>query len=124
MSAMSRLLDVARSAGIYYGVPFRARRLEHFYSQFVTEGALCFDIGAHVGNRIRCWRGLGARVAAVEPQQDSFWILQQLYGRDASVTLLQCTVGRSTGKATLFITDRNNFIQRVDAAHQDGSDLQ
>ena len=41
---------------MYYGIPFRARRLRRFYSQFVQPGALCFDVGAHAGNRVRCWR--------------------------------------------------------------------
>jgi len=110
MSTMSRLLGVARSAVTYYGVPFRARRLEQFYSQFVHEGALCFDIGAHVGNRIRCWRGLGARVVAVEPQEDFFRILHRLYGRDPSVTLLQRAVGCESGEATLFISERHPTV--------------
>ena len=107
---MARFLGVLRSATIYYGIPFRARRLAHFYSQFVSEGALCFDIGAHAGNRIRCWRRLGARVVAVEPQQDFFRILHRLYGRDPSVTLLQCAVGRSAGEATLFISERHPTV--------------
>lgn len=110
MNSISRLLGVARSAVTYYGVPFRARRLEHFYSQFVQEGALCFDIGAHLGNRIRCWRALGARVVAVEPQADFFRILQQLYGRDPCVTLLQRAVGCESGEATLFISERHPTV--------------
>lgn len=38
-----------------------------FYSRFVKEGDLCFDIGAHTGNRTRAWLNLKARVVAVEP---------------------------------------------------------
>ena len=110
MGMLSRSLGVARSAFIYYRVPFRGRRLERFYSQFVAAGDLCFDIGAHVGDRIRCWRRLGARVVAVEPQEDFFRILQRLYGRDPSVTLLQCAVGRETGQATLFISERHPTV--------------
>ncbi len=113
MSTMSRLLGVARSAATYYGVPLRARRLKRFYSQFVREGALCFDIGAHVGNRIRCWRSLGARVLAVEPQEDFFRILQQLYGGDPAVTLLQSAIGSEPGEATLFISERHPTVTTV-----------
>ena len=110
MGMLSRSLGVARSAIIYYRIPFRSRRLEAFYSQFVSEGDLCFDIGAHAGDRIRCWRRLGARVVAVEPQEDFFWILQRLYGRDPSVTLLQSAVGREAGQATLFVSERHPTV--------------
>jgi FkbM family methyltransferase len=109
----TRAWGVARSAGIYYGIPFRRRRLKRFYSQFVSPGALCFDIGAHLGNRIRCWRTLGARVVAVEPQRDFFWILQRLYGREEAVALLRCAIGRSAGQAALFVSERHPTVTSV-----------
>ena len=56
-------LDVLRAAG-------RGRRLDEFYRPFVPAGGLCFDIGAHVGNRSRSW-SRWARVVAVEPQPTS-----------------------------------------------------
>ena len=116
---MSRFLGIARSAATYYAIPFRARRLARFYSQFVHEGTLCFDIGAHVGNRIRCWRGLGARVLAVEPQQDFFRILQRLHGTDPAVTLLQCAVGSEPGEATLFISERHPTVTTLSSEWQE-----
>ena len=97
---------MARSAVTYYGIPFRARRLQRLYAPFVREGDLCFDIGAHLGNRIRCWRRLGARVVAVEPQPDFFRILEQLYGTDPAVTLLKQAIGREPGEAVLYISER------------------
>src|SRR5688572_22262126 len=82
MTATARAFGVARSLAMYYGIPFRAQRLRRFYSQFVRPGALCFDVGAHAGNRVRCWRALGARVVAIEPQRDFVRILRWLYGGD------------------------------------------
>jgi FkbM family methyltransferase len=121
VSGTSRLLGVARSAVTYYGIPFRARRLQRLYAPFVGKGDLCFDIGAHMGNRIRCWRRLGARVVAVEPQPDFFRILQQFYGADPAVTLLEQAVGREPGEAVLYISERfptvttlsNQWIRQV-----------
>lgn len=110
MGTISRFLGVARSAAIYYRGPFRTRRLQRLYSHFVTDGSLCFDIGAHAGNRIRCWRRLGARIVAVEPQEDFFRVLSRLYGRDPSVTLLRCAVGRKEGQARLFISERHPTV--------------
>ena len=85
MTATARAFGVARSLAMYYGIPFRARRLRRFYSEFVHAGALCFDVGAHVGNRVGCWRRLGARVVAIEPQPDFVRILRWLYGDDNGV---------------------------------------
>jgi FkbM family methyltransferase len=97
---------MARSLAIYYGMPWRGRRLARFYAQFVASGSLCFDIGSHAGNRIRCWRRLGARVVAVEPQREFFRLLTLLYGRDENVTLIEAAVGRSEGRATLHVSER------------------
>lgn len=103
-------LGLARSIFIYYGIPFRRRRLEQFYSQFVAPGALCFDIGAHVGNRIRCWRALGARVVAVEPQSNAFRFLKSRYARDENVYLIRCAIGRAAGVARLRVSDLNPTV--------------
>ena len=100
MSRIDRTFGIARSVAMYYGIPLRARRLRNFYSQFVPRGSLCFDVGAHVGNRVRCWRKLGARVVAVEPQPDFARLLRLLYGRDRGVELVTAALGRSAGTAT------------------------
>ena len=123
---MSRLrigLALARSLAIYYGVPFRARRLRGFYRQFVPPGSLCFDIGAHVGNRIRCWRSLGARVVAAEPHPDLLRLLRLLYGADPAVRLVPSALGRAPGTAPLLVDEGNltvstlsaDWVQRVSA---------
>jgi FkbM family methyltransferase len=95
---------------MYYGIPFRARRLRHFYAQFVEPGALCFDVGAHAGNRVRCWRQLGGRVIAIEPQPDFVRVLRWLYGRYASVEIVPLAVGRSAGSAELLISERTPTV--------------
>lgn len=68
MARLARGWGLLRSLVIYYGLPGRARRDRDFYRQFVQPGALVFDVGAHVGNRLRVLRQLGARVVAVKPQ--------------------------------------------------------
>jgi FkbM family methyltransferase len=110
MSATARAFGIARSLAMYYGIPFRARRLRKFYGQFVQPGALCFDVGAHAGNRVRCWRQLGARVVAIEPQPDFVRILRWLYGRDDGVAIVPLAVGRSAGTAELLISERTPTV--------------
>jgi FkbM family methyltransferase len=95
---------------MYYGIPLRARRLRRFYARFVPEGSLCFDVGAHAGNRVRCWLQLGARVVAVEPQPDFVRLLRLLYGRDPRVEILPVAIGRSRGAGTLLVSERTPTV--------------
>ena len=109
-----------RSFLIYYAIPGRYGRLRHFYRQFIQPGDLCFDIGAHVGNRIRVWLSLGAQVIAVEPQPHLFNWLQRLYGRHPRVTLLQTAVASATiaqsGPATLHISSRTPTVSTLSSS--------
>lgn len=95
---------------MYYGIPFRAGRLRRFYAQFVRPGALCFDVGAHAGNRVRSWRALGAHVLAIEPQPDFVRLLEWLYGRDGGVTVVPLAVGRAPGSAELLVSERTPTV--------------
>lgn len=106
----SRYLGIARSLGLYYGVPFRMSRMRDLYAGLVPDGGLCFDIGAHVGNRVRCFRSMGARVVALEPQPDFARILRLLYGRDPDVTILEAAVGAEPGEATLLASVRTPTV--------------
>jgi FkbM family methyltransferase len=93
------LFGIARSLAIYYGQPWKRRRLERMYGRFVKPGDLCIDVGSHVGNRIRAFRALGARVVAVEPQPACVSVLRRLYGADPEVTILP--IGLADGEGTL-----------------------
>lgn len=106
-TAARRAWRLARSVGIYHGQPWRGPRLARLYRPFVPAGGLCFDVGAHVGSRTRCWRRLGARVVAIEPQRDCLAVLRVLFGRDPGVTLVPAAVGRAAGTATLYETPAN-----------------
>jgi FkbM family methyltransferase len=119
MSTTARALGIARSLAVYYGIPLRARRLRRFYSRFVTPGSLCFDIGAHAGNRVRCWRQLGARVVAVEPQPDFVRLLRWLFGRDENVEIVAKAVGRSAGHAELLVSERTPTVTTLSQAWVD-----
>lgn len=110
MSSTARAFGMARSLAMYYGIPFRAARLRRFYGQFVRPGDLCFDVGAHAGNRVRAWRALGARVLAIEPQADFVRLLGWLYGRDPGVTIAPLAVGRSAGSASLLVSERTPTV--------------
>jgi FkbM family methyltransferase len=115
MGRLIHRLGLARSLAIYYGIPFRARRLRRFYAPFVRPGELCFDVGAHVGNRVRCWRSLGARVVAVEPEPRLLRVLRRLYGRDPEVIIVPQALGREPGTARLLVDETNLTVSTLSA---------
>lgn len=102
-----RWLGLGRSLLIYYGDPFRLRRMQQFYAQFIRPGDLCFDIGAHVGNRLLAWSRLGARIVGVEPQPLCMAFLRRCYGRSPQITLVEQAVGAAPGCQTLHISAAN-----------------
>lgn len=104
---LTRQLGLWRSLAIYYGIPGRASRLRRFYGAFVPAGGLAFDIGAHVGNRVRAWRALGSRVVAVEPHPDLLRVLRMLYSRDPGVSLVAAAVSDRPGEARLLADPAN-----------------
>ncbi|WP_207479227.1 FkbM family methyltransferase [Arenibaculum pallidiluteum] len=103
---VSRAVGLARSAWIYRVDPRFLRRSRAFYAQFVKSGDLCFDVGAHMGDRIAAFLALGARVVAVEPQPDFATVLRRLYGDNARVSVVEGAAGAAPGLAMLRINRR------------------
>jgi FkbM family methyltransferase len=101
---------IARSAVIYYGNPGKRRRARRFYRDFVQSDGLCFDIGAHVGDRIGHFRALGARVVALEPQPRLMRVLDWCYGGDPEVTLIEAAAGAAPGEAALLAPAANPTV--------------
>lgn len=104
---------VLRSLRIYHGDPARNRAMDALYAQFIRPDDLVFDVGAHVGDRIRAFRRLGAHVVAVEPQPALHRTLRALFGRDDAVTLVPSAVGRTAGTATMMINIDNPSISTL-----------
>ena len=103
-NAILNRLGILRSQLIYYGKPFNRRRLTRFYRDFVGPGDLCFDIGAHLGNRTDAWLRLGAQVVAVDPQPACMRYLRHRFGRQAGVTLVEAAVSDQPGSQLLHVS--------------------
>jgi FkbM family methyltransferase len=115
MNTLLKAYGVVRSALIYRANPLKRRRSRRFYGQFVGPGDLAFDIGAHLGDRVQAWTGLGARVVAVEPQPHLMTVLRRLYGHSPDVALVQGAVGAEAGTAELLINRRNPTLSTLSA---------
>ncbi len=96
-------LGLVRSLVIYWR-PGRQRRLRELYRPFVGAGDLVFDVGAPLGDRTHAFRGLGARVVALEPQPAVRRWLELLVGRSRDVSVRAEAVGRSVGTARLALS--------------------
>ena len=102
----------------------RHRAMDALYRQFLAPGDLAFDIGSHVGDRIACFRRLGCRVVAVEPQPMLVRVLRALHGRDPSVVLVDAAIGAAEGRLDLHLnlpnptvaTGSPEFIAAADGA--------
>lgn len=109
---MRRVWGIVRSLGMYY-VPGKHRRMRRLYGEFLGPNDIGFDIGAHVGNRVRAWRSLGARVIAVEPQPDCLRILHAFFGRDPQVTIVPLAVGTTEGRARLAVSSATPTVSSL-----------
>jgi FkbM family methyltransferase len=107
---IGRAAGITRSLVTYYGPVWRRRRMAAFYRQFLQAGDLAFDVGAHVGNRVRVFRRIGARVVAVEPQPDFVALLRTLYGRDPGVTIEASGVAGEPGQGQLHLSSRTPTV--------------
>jgi FkbM family methyltransferase len=76
-----------------------------FYGAFIGAGSLCFDVGANVGNRIKLFRRLGAKVIAIEPQPSCADFLERTYCRDPNVTVKRVALGREAGETDFYVAD-------------------
>jgi FkbM family methyltransferase len=110
---LNRAWGIGRSLAMYHGIPGRQRKMRGLYSQFLAPGDIAFDIGAHVGSRVRAWRRLGAHVVAVEPQPDCLRVLRLFFGRDADVSIVPLAVGAGPGRARLALSSATPTVSSM-----------
>jgi FkbM family methyltransferase len=102
-----------RSYAVYYLVPGKSFKMRSLYDEFLRDGDIAFDIGAHLGNRIRVWREMGVRVIAVEPNPECLAFLSGLYGSDDGVVIVPAASGAESGRGRLYVDPRNPTLATV-----------
>jgi FkbM family methyltransferase len=91
-----------------------------FYQQFLATDGLCFDIGANLGNRTRCFEHLGCKVIAVEPQPKCFAKLEKDFSKNPNVRLVNSAVGRVPGTAKLHVSP-DHVLSTLSQSFMDGT---
>lgn len=89
------------------------------YQRFIRPGDLCFDVGAHVGNRTRSFRALGARVVAIEPQPRLAALLGRMFRRDPLVTVLPVALDAVDGSLELAVSRLTPTVSTTSARFRD-----
>lgn len=113
--ALRETAGISRSLWQYHASPARAQLMRAFYQPLVSADGLVFDVGAHVGDRTRAFRALGARVVAVEPQPAAFRCLKWLFAYSRRVHLVNAAVSDREGEITLKINLRNPTVSTASA---------
>ena len=83
------------------------QRRQKFYSQFVHPNDLVFDVGANVGNRTRPLLNIGAKIVAVEPQEECRKKLEQKFGN--KITIVPMGVGETEGMKDFFVSNAHTI---------------
>lgn len=99
--------------GFYRPVRWLSRRLRPaqlqahhdalcFYRSLLPSSALCFDVGANIGEKSEAMLMVGARVIAFEPTPVALVELNARCSREKDWTLVAAAVGDEAGIATLY----------------------
>lgn len=83
------------------------KQKEEFYSHFIDKGDIVYDVGANIGNRIEPFINLGAKVIAIEPQQDCQKALRANF--HGKITSLKIGLGAKKGFKKLYISNANTI---------------
>lgn len=111
--SLRRSIGMFKSRLIYDYKPFNRKKMVRFYNEFIKPGDLCFDIGAHTGNRTGTWLSMGATVVAAEPQPAFITLLKKKYGHNPRFLLESTAIGLIPGKARLHISRMNPAISTL-----------
>lgn len=96
------------------------QKMLEFYSQFISTGRLCFDVGANIGNRVKIFLKLYLNVVAIEPQSECVKILKKVFGKDLHLKIIHAGLGNHEGKAELMISNSSTISSM---SRQTGSGL-
>jgi len=116
-----------KSVGLYPGLQEVRRRIRRslprdvrrrgdaarFYSQFIRDDDLCFDVGANIGDRTEIFLMLGARVVCVEPQAECLRYLRRRFHKNRRVLIVDKALGDEEGFSQLYVCDEASTISTM-----------
>jgi FkbM family methyltransferase len=80
---------------------------QKFYSNFINPNDLVFDVGANMGNRVTPLLNLGAKVVAVEPQEQCQKILKRKFG--SRIKIVPMGLGETEETKDFFVSNAHTI---------------
>ncbi len=129
MSLLATAKQVSIATGLYNPARWVSRRIRphqlkslhqdiDLYRSILPPAALCFDVGANIGEKSEAMLKAGARVVAFEPNPQILPELQARCGRRDNWTLVATALGSGSAIATLHA--RNSHAQSSLAVDWEG----
>ena len=107
---ITRYWGFLRSLIIYYRPTKRSQWLR-FYKDLLSESAIVFDIGAHVGSRSRTMRKAGAKVIALEPQQPFADFLKKTLPSD--IVFIEAAAGEKESETEMSVSTKHPTVSSL-----------
>jgi FkbM family methyltransferase len=82
---LSNLKNKIKPGPYYIKEKQMIERCREFYSTFIFQGDLCFDVGANFGNRVEPLLKIQAKVIAIEPQIKCIKYLRRKFGKKITI---------------------------------------
>lgn len=89
---------------------FKQKKKLDFFSKFIREGELCFDVGAHKGELTEIFLKIGAKVIAVDPQDDCIDYMRRKFRREPNLVLVNKGLSNKEENLTLYICEDSSTI--------------
>jgi FkbM family methyltransferase len=83
----------------------KLRDIAGLYRHFISPGDLCFDVGANVGEMSQIMLNLGARVIAVEPQDENIHELRARLSANPDLVVVPKAMASRIGSADLLVCE-------------------
>ncbi len=93
-----------RSYLIYLSNPLKRQRIRKFYATFISEGDLCFDVGAHIGIQSLILSSLGAKVIAIEPNPVFYKFIQKKFKKNPNIIIIPKAIADSEKEQPMYIS--------------------
>lgn len=79
------------------------------FNEIISEGDLCFDVGANNGMKTETMLSLGAKVVCVEPQLNCYANLISRFGNNSNVSIENKALGETEGVGSIFISNAHTL---------------
>jgi FkbM family methyltransferase len=83
------------------------------YKNILKKDALCFDIGANIGNKTETFMRYSDKVICVEPQPNCALNIKNRFGNNSNVIVVNKACGPKISKSVLFISNNFNTLSTM-----------